>query len=152
MHTVKELCELVDSFNSKHVGICYDFGHAHMRGHDIKKDILTMRDRLVATHVADNHGDRDEHLLPFYGTIDWKKAVEALRKITMQATLPMSACSSTNTFPWNSRSQQLGRQSWWESICLRSETTTVLEGTVQATLPRTLLEVVIGLQLPDVPP
>ncbi len=81
MHTVEELCELVDSFNSKFVGICYDFGHAHMRSHDIRKDILTIRDRLVATHVADNHGERDEHLLPFFGTIDWKKAIEALRKI-----------------------------------------------------------------------
>lgn len=81
MHKVEDLCTLVDSFKSKNVGICYDFGHAHMRGHDIKKDILSMKDRLVATHVADNHGDRDEHLLPFYGTIDWKSAVKALKKI-----------------------------------------------------------------------
>lgn len=81
MHAVKDLCELTDSFQTQHVGICYDFGHAHMRSHDIKKDILAMKDRLVATHVADNHGQRDEHLLPFYGTIDWKKAIEALRKI-----------------------------------------------------------------------
>ncbi len=87
MHDVEDLCELVDFFNTKHVGICYDFGHAHMRGHDIRKDILMMRDRLIATHVADNHGDRDEHLLPFYGTIDWKKAVETLRKIKYEGDL-----------------------------------------------------------------
>jgi sugar phosphate isomerase/epimerase len=87
MHTIEDLCELVDSFDSKHVGICYDFGHAHMRAHDIRKDILSMKDRLVATHVADNHGDRDEHLLPFFGTIDWKKAVQALRKIRYEGDL-----------------------------------------------------------------
>ncbi|MBI9095656.1 MAG: sugar phosphate isomerase/epimerase [Sphaerochaeta sp.] len=87
MHRVEDLCELVEAFKSKHVGICYDFGHAHMRGHDIKKDIQTMGDQLVATHVADNHGDRDEHLLPFYGTIDWKKAIQALRKIRYEGDL-----------------------------------------------------------------
>lgn len=87
MHDVEQLCSLVDSFESKQVAICYDFGHAHMRGHDIKKDILAMKGRLVATHVADNHGQRDEHLLPFYGTIDWKKAIEALKKIQYEGDL-----------------------------------------------------------------
>jgi len=81
MHAVEQLCKLVDSFKTEHVGICYDFGHAHMRGHDIKKDIMGMKERLVATHVADNHGEKDEHILPYYGTIDWKKAIGALRKI-----------------------------------------------------------------------
>ena len=81
IHEANELCTLVEAFNSRHVGICYDFGHAHMRGHDIRKDILTLKDHLIATHVADNHGERDEHLLPFYGTIDWKRALQALRKI-----------------------------------------------------------------------
>jgi sugar phosphate isomerase/epimerase len=34
-----------------------------------------MRSRVVTTHVHDNHGDKDEHLLPFDGTIDWEKAL-----------------------------------------------------------------------------
>lgn len=87
MHTAEELCTFVDSLESEVVGICYDFGHAHMRGHDVKKDIETMGNRLIATHVADNHGQQDEHLLPFYGTIDWKKAVETLRKIKYSGDL-----------------------------------------------------------------
>ncbi|MDT4762518.1 sugar phosphate isomerase/epimerase [Sphaerochaeta sp. PS] len=78
---IGDLIALTDAFASDSVGICYDFGHAHMRGHDIQSDILAMKERLVATHVADNHGERDEHLLPFYGTIDWKRAVQALRNI-----------------------------------------------------------------------
>ncbi|MDY0288305.1 MAG: sugar phosphate isomerase/epimerase [Sphaerochaeta sp.] len=82
MHAVEDLCSLTDAFKTEHAAICYDFGHAHMRGHDIKGDIRAMKGRLVATHVADNHGDRDEHLLPFYGTINWKEAIAALRKIS----------------------------------------------------------------------
>jgi sugar phosphate isomerase/epimerase len=30
-----------------------------------------MRELVVTTHVHDNHGEKDEHLLPFEGTIDW---------------------------------------------------------------------------------
>jgi len=30
-----------------------------------------MRDRVATVHVHDNHGEKDEHLLPFEGTIDW---------------------------------------------------------------------------------
>ncbi len=99
MHSVEELCTLVDLFKTEHVGICYDFGHAHMRAHDIKKDILRMKERLVATHVADNHGDRDEHLLPFYGTIDWKKAMEALQKIGYTGDLTYECMFFTQHLP-----------------------------------------------------
>jgi sugar phosphate isomerase/epimerase len=30
-----------------------------------------MRDRIAYAHVHDNHGEKDEHLLPYAGTIDW---------------------------------------------------------------------------------
>ena len=31
-------------------------------------------------HVHDNRGEKDEHLLPHDGTIDWARAVKLLRK------------------------------------------------------------------------
>jgi len=34
---------------------------------------------LRSVHVHDNHGERDEHLWPGAGTIDWKKTMELLR-------------------------------------------------------------------------
>jgi sugar phosphate isomerase/epimerase len=36
-----------------------------------------MRDRLVTSHIHDNHGEKDEHLLPYEGTIDWDAALGA---------------------------------------------------------------------------
>jgi sugar phosphate isomerase/epimerase len=36
-----------------------------------------MRERVVTTHIHDNHGDKDEHLLPFDGTIEWDAALRA---------------------------------------------------------------------------
>jgi sugar phosphate isomerase/epimerase len=35
----------------------------------------------VATHVHDNHGRHDDHLMPFDGSIDWDSALLALRKV-----------------------------------------------------------------------
>ena len=37
-----------------------------------------MRDRVVTTHIHDNHGEKDEHLLPYEGTIDWDAALDAI--------------------------------------------------------------------------
>jgi sugar phosphate isomerase/epimerase len=34
-----------------------------------------MRDRVVTVHAHDNHGEKDEHLLPWEGTIDWDAAL-----------------------------------------------------------------------------
>ncbi len=81
MTQVQQLVQLVESFNSRSVGICYDTGHAHQRGHDLADDIRQMGRYLVATHIADNKGKEDEHLLPFYGTIDWDAVIKALHEI-----------------------------------------------------------------------
>lgn len=78
MTEIGNLIELVQTFNSPSVGICYDTGHAHQRGRDLAEDIHLMGSCLVATHIADNKGNEDEHLLPFYGTIDWDAVIKAL--------------------------------------------------------------------------
>ncbi len=44
--------------------------------HDLRL-CFEMRDRVATTHVHDNHGEKDEHLLPFEGTIDWDVAFGA---------------------------------------------------------------------------
>jgi len=36
-----------------------------------------MRDRVATAHIHDNHGEKDEHLLPFEGVIDWDAALAA---------------------------------------------------------------------------
>jgi sugar phosphate isomerase/epimerase len=56
--------------------LCFDTGHAHVEpGVDAGFDM--MRDRVATTHLHDNHGEKDEHLLPFEGTIDWETILRA---------------------------------------------------------------------------
>ena len=37
--------------------------------------------RLICLHVNDNHAGGDEHLLPFFGTINWADAMKGLGEI-----------------------------------------------------------------------
>jgi sugar phosphate isomerase/epimerase len=50
--------------------LCFDIGHAHIE-EGVGPSFEAMRDHVVSSHIHDNHGDKDEHLVPFDGTIDW---------------------------------------------------------------------------------
>lgn len=58
--------------------LCFDTGHAHLED-GVEKSFQAMRDLVVTTHLHDNRGEKDEHLLPYEGTIDWNAALKALR-------------------------------------------------------------------------
>ncbi len=79
--SVEELCGLVDAFHSSAVGVCYDFGHANLTGGFHRQNLNRIGSRLKAVHVQDNHGMSDEHLMPFFGNIDWKEAMAGLAEI-----------------------------------------------------------------------
>ena len=34
---------------------------------------------LIGTHIADNNGREDQHLLPGFGTIEWERVIPALK-------------------------------------------------------------------------
>ena len=79
-HFVEEDVTLADDPAGAEVGICLDFGHAHLDG-DVVDAIETVSEHLIATHVHDNGGRADDHLLPFEGTIDWPAALTAVQKV-----------------------------------------------------------------------
>ena len=68
------------------VGVCLDFGHAHLDG-DLLDAIETVSEHLITTHVHDNRGRADDHLVPFEGTIDWPAALTAVQKVGYEGTL-----------------------------------------------------------------
>jgi sugar phosphate isomerase/epimerase len=75
-----------DELGGIDVGICLDFGHAHIEG-DIVDAVETVSEHLLATHVHDNGGRADEHLVPFEGTIDWPAVLTSVQKIGYDGTL-----------------------------------------------------------------
>ncbi|MDF2686358.1 MAG: sugar phosphate isomerase/epimerase [Clostridia bacterium] len=76
-----DLIELIDSFDPKYVGACWDTGHAHINGYNQYEHIIKFGKRLKVLHIQDGDGKRDLHTAPFYGTIDWKSVRKALHDI-----------------------------------------------------------------------
>lgn len=62
-------------FDSEHVGFCLDTGHALNSAppEAVDEFIEAMSPRLIAYHLADNAGDRDSHLAPGRGLVDWPR-------------------------------------------------------------------------------
>lgn len=79
--TPAELIDLVDAFDHPRVGVLWDTGHAHLQGLDQGAALRGIGSRLKATHIADNNGMWDLHLMPFLGTVDWKAVMDGLRAI-----------------------------------------------------------------------
>jgi len=65
-------------FAPDELGFCFDSGHAHITGELAILDHYM--DRLILTHLHDNRGSVDEHLLPGQGTINWKPIISSLKK------------------------------------------------------------------------
>jgi sugar phosphate isomerase/epimerase len=80
VHFVEEVVDLPG------IGICLDFGHAHMDG-DVVEAIETVSEHFVTTHIHDNGGRHDDHLVPFEGTIDWPGALTAVQKVGYDGTV-----------------------------------------------------------------
>jgi sugar phosphate isomerase/epimerase len=75
-----------EDLDAAEVGICLDFGHAHMDG-DLVDAIEVASGHLAAIHVHDNRGRADDHLMPFEGTIDWPAALTAVQKVGYDGAL-----------------------------------------------------------------
>jgi len=63
------------------IGLVLDIGHANING-QIGTFLTTFADKIVHMHAHDNYGKSDQHLGIGYGTTDWKKVVNLLRRIS----------------------------------------------------------------------
>jgi sugar phosphate isomerase/epimerase len=70
----------------------FDIGHAHLaewpEADRLEKSFAPLRDLVSSVHLHDNHGEKDEHLPPFDGTIDWPAAIKILQSAA-QTSLPI---------------------------------------------------------------
>jgi sugar phosphate isomerase/epimerase len=88
LSTADKLVEMIQAAHFDDVGICFDFGHAHMMS-SVGEAFEALRPLVCSTHVHDNAKDRDAHLWPGSGTIDWKEAMELVRSAPQRPPLLM---------------------------------------------------------------
>jgi len=71
----------------------FDIGHAHLadglEAERVGKAFEPLRELVVSAHIHDNHGEKDEHLPPYEGSIDWESAVKTL-KSAPEENLPLT--------------------------------------------------------------
>jgi sugar phosphate isomerase/epimerase len=78
LSTPERLVEFIRAAHFDDVGVCFDFGHAHIMS-DVPQAFETVRNYVHSTHVHDNAKNSDSHFWPGDGSIDWKQAMELLR-------------------------------------------------------------------------
>ena len=70
----------------------FDIGHAHLADFPeeerLEKSFSPLRELVSSAHLHDNHGEKDEHLPPYDGTIDWPSAIRVLQSAP-QTSLPL---------------------------------------------------------------
>jgi sugar phosphate isomerase/epimerase len=96
MATPSNLKHFLERTRLAGVKLCFDTGHAHIDG-GVTAPLESVRDLVVTTHVHDNRGERDDHLLPYEGTIDWDVTLAALppeAPIVLELKEPAAAAGS----------------------------------------------------------
>lgn len=86
---------LEDDLEIRGAGICLDVGHAHLIG-DVVDAVESSSGHIVSTHLHDNHGKRDDHLVPGAGSIDWDASMMAFQKVGYDGAWIMELAPSAN--------------------------------------------------------
>jgi sugar phosphate isomerase/epimerase len=94
--TPANLKHFLEQTRLTNVRLCFDTGHAHIEG-GAPSAMEMIRNLVVTTHVHDNHGERDDHLLPYDGAIDWNAMLASLPSeaaIVLELKVPAVAAGS----------------------------------------------------------
>ncbi len=92
---INDMLYLLGSIKTCSVGTCLDTGHAFL-ARELGTVVHQLSGHLHLVHVNDNRGDRDEHLAPGEGHIDWAWFVHELRRCHFSGTLILELSSREN--------------------------------------------------------
>jgi len=84
--------DFVKEINCPYMGVCLDTGHCSVLKLSPGDAVRTIgKEYLKVLHIHDNMGERDQHLLPFKGIIDWEDFSKALKEIGFDGCLSVEA-------------------------------------------------------------
>ncbi len=97
------LIRVVDNVNSPFLKICLDTNHLNL-SEDICAAAERAGERIGEFHLNDNHGIKEEHLLPYSGTIDWDAFTRMISRIAFEGNMilePSRLMDGTQYIPEN---------------------------------------------------
>ena len=108
--TAAHFSRFATEYDDPQVGFVYDTGHALLSAGPQALDILeAMGQRVAAWHLADNAGDRDAHLAPGHGEVDWDGVFRFAARIGFSEPITME------TAPWG-RGPDYAVETWQNSV------------------------------------
>lgn len=86
---LNELMGLIDRFDNPLVTCCWDSGHARLAftRAGMPDAMRMLGSRITCTHIHDNYYNKDLHVLPFQGDIDWRVQMKTLKEIGYKGNL-----------------------------------------------------------------
>ena len=115
LSTPEKLKELLKTGHFGDVGVCFDTGHAHMMG-GVSPALELLKDDIRSTHVHDNKQDRDSHLWPGQGTIDWKLTMELLRSAPQVPPVLLEIEGDPDGHPDFGKEDSRARRKSWQTL------------------------------------
>ena len=83
LSTPERLLAFIHYTRLEDLKVCFDVGHAHMTG-GVTPAFQALKERIASTHVHDNRQVKDDHLMPFDGSIDWEQSMRDFRLVDGQ--------------------------------------------------------------------
>jgi len=90
------LRRIVDEIDSPRLGLNYDCGHAHLAAGALPV-LEAGGPRIIATHIHDNSGHADDHIVPGTGTIDMDAVCRGLARIDYHGDFVLELMESTES-------------------------------------------------------
>jgi len=88
----EDILKLVKTINDDHFKICFDTGHAAVFDElNPAEEIKRLGCEIRTLHIHDNKENRDLHLMPYFGIIDWKSIKKALNEIKFTGSFSLEA-------------------------------------------------------------
>jgi len=93
--------QLLEMLDAAHVGICVDVGHANLGTLGAARAVRMAGEKLLTTHLHDNHGQFDDHLPPGQGAVAWADVFRALSEVRYSRPLILELSDNVRHRPYD---------------------------------------------------
>lgn len=90
LYSGKDMREFIEYVGHPQFGGCWDTGHANVVGSQYD-EIMAVGDKLWAIHYNDNRGTGDDHVMPFFGTMNHDEVLNALLDVGFSGYFTLEA-------------------------------------------------------------
>lgn len=77
----EEVLRLIEDIRCDNVKVCWDVEHGSIEKINQTEALAMLKNHIVTTHISDEAGVNQIHILPYFGNIDWEKLLKAFADI-----------------------------------------------------------------------